>query len=126
MELNEMTNDELLKLKNQRYNNAKKDGTINKFYVIGRELGTNIPSRYGPKYSWTYDGISIYVDDYGSYMTIRGDKLLCSTHFCDQLIIPGEWIEKVLSFYPQAEKVREEKIVKQKQKEREMLLAQIV
>jgi hypothetical protein len=127
MNLNEMTNDELLKLKQQRYKNAQEDGTISKLYVIGKELGNNLNDRYGPKYRWINDGIAIYVDDYGNYMTVRSDdKLLCSTHPCDRLIILGEWIEKVLKFYPEAEKIREEKIAKREQKEREKLLEQIV
>jgi len=127
MELSELTNEELLKLKQKRYAEAQENGTIGKLYSIGRELGNNISARYGPKYSWNYDGITIYIDDYGNYMTIRGDdKLLCSTHFCDQLIVLGDWIEKVLSFYPVAIVERNKRIARQTQKERERLLSQIV
>jgi len=127
MEIEQMTKEELLKLKNQRYKTAIDNGTISKLYLIARELGKELSTTYGPKYSWDKDQINIYVDDYGSYMNVTLDhKLVCSTHFCDQFIIPGEWLDIVLKSYQEAHIKNKQQETDRYNLEREEILKQIV
>ena len=127
MDIKQMTKKELLELKCQRYKRAVDNGTIEKLYLIARELGKELSATYGPKYSWNKDQIDIYVDDYGHYMTVNiNDKLVCSTHFCDEFIIPGEWINIVLKSYQKAFKKNKQRKVNQEDLECKEILKQIV
>lgn len=91
-----MTIDELKRLKVQRYRDAQEDGSIAACYRVGRVLGKLQPAKYGSKYLWESAGVRIFVDDYGNYMTVHADgKQVCSTHTCDEIFIPGAWMEAV-------------------------------
>jgi len=127
MDIKQMTKKELLELKCQRYKRAVDNGTIEKLYLIARELGKELSATYGPKYSWNKDQIDIYVDDYGHYMTVNiNDKLVCSTHFCDEFIIPGEWLDIVLKSYQEAHIKNKQQETDRYNLEREEILKQIV
>ena len=127
MDIKQMTKEELLKLKYQRYKNATEDGTIDKLYLIAEELGEKLSATYGPKYSWDNDQINIYVDNYGHYMTVNiDDKLVCSTHFCDQFIIPGKWLDTVLKSYQEAYEKSKQRKINQENLECKDILKRIV
>ena len=96
-----MTSDELKALKEQWYKDAVQDGSIALCYFVGRQLGSDPAGRgyvstYGPKYKWSSEGVEIYVDDYGGYMTVHNNgKQVCSTHYCSRLFVPGDWMNVV-------------------------------
>lgn len=112
MNTEDMTNEELKQLRQERYHAACQNGTFAKLGLIARQLGHDPASRdadgnpipyrssHGPKYVWRRNNIKIYVDDYGHYMTVHmGDREMASTHQCSQFIIPGDWIAEALSVY---------------------------
>lgn len=83
--------------------------------IIACEMGNRLSVDYGPKFVYAPDdpdgnkyhgkrkGLSIYVDDYGHYMTIHVDgKLVCSTHPTEQLFVPGEWVKRIDAIYKEA------------------------
>lgn len=62
--------------------------------VLCREDGTRLSANWGPKYRLHKDGLEIYVDDYGGYTTVSyGGIQVASTHFCDQYILKGDWMQ---------------------------------
>lgn len=96
MDLQNKSLEELKDLKKRWYAEAKDNGDITACHLVGRVLGTLLSAPYGPKYKFIKDDISIYVDDYGHFITVRFEnKQVCSTHPCDLLFIPGKWMEKV-------------------------------
>ena len=126
MNLKEMSNKELLELKEERYAQAEANGIFGKIATVCRYLGNRLNTRYDPKYSWEHDDINIYVDDYGHYMTMHyNGKEILSTHPCQRFIIPCEAIEKILELYPKAQVIAEEKNANTHKKEKERLLAMI-
>ena len=127
IDIDKMSNDQLKALRKQRYQEAIDNGTIGRIGMVCRYLGQKVPAKYGPKYLWDCGKINVYVDDYGHYMTASVDgKTILSTHSCDQFIIPGPAIDKILEFYPESDKKRTEKKDGFYQAEREKLLSQIL
>lgn len=116
------TVEELKQLKKQWYQDAMDKGMIAKIGKVCRELGSKVPAKWGPKYQFDSDGLSLYVDDYGHYMTATyKNKLVCSTHFCEQLFVPGEWEKIIEDQYPEAEKKEEIKNSERLHKEKKQL-----
>lgn len=111
--LDTMSSDQLKALQREYY---EASGRVRQMCaVVARELGTRLSAAYGPKYVYSPDdpdhgkfhgqraGLSIYVDDYGGYMTVTIDgKRVCSTHATDQLFVPGEWVKRIDEIYPEA------------------------
>lgn len=105
-----MTTEEAYRLKVERYQAAVADGTFSKLASVARECGydpasrdkqgnpTGYVSKYGPKYKWVAGYITIFVDDYGNYMTVHvGDQLVASTHPTEQFIrMAHQWLDDVL------------------------------
>lgn len=88
--------EELKALKVQWYENACKDGSIALCHLVGSQLGVSLSAKYGPKYKWEAEGVEIYVDDYGNYLTVHVDgKQVCCNHYCTRLFIPGPWMDVV-------------------------------
>lgn len=91
--LQELTLKQPSELKASWYQRAKDEGIISNCYAIGRHLGEKLNDSYGPKYGWKQDGVKIYVDDYGGYMSVDYQgKCVCSTHTTSGLFVAGEWI----------------------------------
>ncbi len=125
-QLSEMTIEELREQKKAWYKDAKDTGKLSALRIIGEELGDNLNHRYGPKYLFAQNGIEIYVDNYGHYMTVsNGDKRVCSTHPCDQLFIPGEWYDGLSSLYDLAALKKESRELLRKEQERSALLREL-
>ena len=131
MNLENMTIEQLKALKQERYNEAREEGTLRAIASICRELGEDpagpgYVSRYGPKRVWKQGDITVYVDDYGAYMTVSVEgKKVCSTHPCDQFIIPGDWIDAVLAHYSEAQERVEQREARQLTNERSRLMAHL-
>jgi hypothetical protein len=127
MDLEKMTTQELLRLKNERYQASQDNGTIGKLHLIAEELGENFLATYGPKYCWDKDNVRIYVDDYGHYMTVNfNNRLVCSTHPCQQFIILGEWIDIALASYQEAFDKERKKRLNFEKLEREEILRKLI
>jgi len=111
-DLQSMTTEELKELKREWYRQAKEDGSLVRCYKVCTVLGERLNAKYGPKYRFLDDEneLDLYVDDYGNYFTAewRGKRVM-STHPCDHLFIPGDWMKIVDRLYPfAAERAREE------------------
>lgn len=120
MNIQEMTITELEELKAKWYSVNME--SILCIRGVAEELGTCFVS----KYTFQLDDINVYVDNYGRYMTVHvGDKLVCSTHQCEQLFIPGEWVAKILALYGEAMQRRQERMDVTKEKKRLDLVAQL-
>lgn len=106
-----MTSDDLLNLKRRLYDQAGDDGSIALCAMVAEVLGRELPANYGPKYEWTDgDGVVIYLDRWGGYMQVSaGGVLKCSTHYCHQLFVPGDWMEVVKDAAVHAKHVKEVK-----------------
>jgi len=116
------TVEELKRLKKEWYQNAMDTGMIAKIGKICRELGNKVPAKWGPKYQFDHGDLSLYVDDYGHYMTASyKDKMVCSTHFCEKLFVPGEWEKIITDHYPKAEKKEEMRTAEKLHKEKKEL-----
>lgn len=101
-DLQSLSLQELRELKAKWYKENTDNGNIKKLSLIARELGQRIPHNYGPKYEYNQEGVMIYVDDYGGYMTVHvKGKLKVSTHN-DKLYAPGEWEEIITRLSPAA------------------------
>lgn len=123
----DMSIDELEKLKQQRYQAAMDNGTLAMIGTVARELGHPQQVQYGPKWLWSADGISIYIDGYGRYLTVCSDnKKVCSTHRAEEFIVPGAWIDRVASYFPEALKNREEKEQSLSDHKHKLLLEQLL
>lgn len=123
---NNMTVEELRALKQQNYKTAQNDGTLSFLADVARHLGEYQSCSYGPKYKWENDNIVIFVDDYGGYMTVNVDgEKVASTHFCDQFIRGGGWLDEVNAFRGEVDRVIKEKQEKKEAKERAELLKMI-
>lgn len=118
--------DELRAQKRLNYQTAMDKQIFYKLATVARELGEHINASYGPKYQFSIGDIGIYVDDYGNYMTVTlNGKKIASTHLCDQLFIPGGWIDELQSSIEKAELLRQQRAEKQKQEERRRLESQL-
>lgn len=109
--------------------------------LVARELGEAPSVRYGPKYSWEREGIIIYVDDYGKYMTVRDARDLdddidpdyrytkarqvCSTHPCSKLFIPGDWLEIIAPHIEPAEQRKERREKRRHENRRQRALERV-
>lgn len=121
-----MTADELKSLKTQWYETARQDGSLALCYLVGRELGTALNSRYGPKYLWKFSNVELYVDDYGHYLTVHQDnKLVCSTHDTNRLFVPGSWVESVKNAAIVARHKTEKKEFRREQEEVNRLMSEL-
>ena len=124
-ELRNMTTEELQELKKGWYQQAKEDGSLDQCYVVCTMLGERLNARYGPKYHFQDDenNLELYVDNWGKYFTAEWKgKRVMSTHPCDKLFIPGDWMEVVNTLYPFAlEKDRKEKKQREEKQQQQMV-----
>jgi hypothetical protein len=125
-ELNEMSSKELEDLKKKLYKENTDNGNIKKLYTIARMLGEHVNANYGPKYLYKKGETEIYVDDYGGYMTVQvGDNKKVSTHFCNNLYVPGEWEAIITEVYPSAKEKLEANKLQTEQRAKSDLLSQL-
>lgn len=125
MNLSEMNSKQLSELKARWYNDALKNGAIERLSSIARALGGRVALNWGPKYRFEKDGLTIYVDDYGNYMTVHFQyKLIVSTHN-EKLYIPGEWESKVQEWAMSAQVTEEVKDQDREEKEKSKLLDEL-
>lgn len=121
--LEEMTAKELEETKQQWYNTAEKIGKLSACRLIGTYLGTPVRANWGPKYQFDKDDLSIYVDDYGGYMTAKFQgKLVMSTHSGERLYVPGPWETLLSDLLPLAEKKKKDMLSTRQENERLKLL----
>ena len=100
----DMSLDELKKLKSDWYREAETNGSLSTVYKICRELGEKLAADYGPKYELKLDDTVVFVDDYGNYMTVLHEgRCVCSTHPGTKLFVPGEWYYQLKNLYASAE-----------------------
>jgi len=148
MTIETMSEQELRELIKARFEEARTSGRLGQFAAVARVFGhdpasrdkdgnrTGYSSTYGPKYLWqeaaylngkeTESIISVYVDDYGHYMTIRVDEeKVCSTHDCESFIKPGDWQEVILEKWPAAARRIEEREIEYQKLRRSKLLAMV-
>ena len=126
MDTNNMTLEQLQRLVRTRYQEACRDDVFYKLATVARELGENTNSRYGPKYLWSAGYITVYVDDYGNFMNVVADnKRVSSTHPCEQFIIPGEWLNTALAYYPEAQARKDKRTEQRENEERARLIEQL-
>jgi hypothetical protein len=72
---------------------------------LARELGQPVPTRHPPKWHWTREGVSVYADGFGGYLTVhQGERQVCSTHACEHLFVPGPWLDVVRGARPELER----------------------
>lgn len=122
--LDNMTNEELKELVAARYQAAANAGTLTMLRTIAKELGKMIHPE--GKYLWKHNEISVYVDDYGNYMTVAvGPQKVASTLPSERFFIDGSWLDEALSFYEQAKSARDAWQGNQAQKERQELLSRL-
>jgi hypothetical protein len=100
-----LTADELRALKERWFAEGRDSGDLALLGRLGRELGVPVPSGHPPKYRWDRDGVAVYVDGYGGYLTVhQGERQVCSTHYCTQLFVPGPWLEVVRAAAPELDR----------------------
>lgn len=140
MEISQLEHD-IKKLEKQKiawYNEAVINGTIGKLWKIAKTLGhdpasidadgnpTYMRSTYGPKYVWQCNGVRIFADNYGNYLTVHwDDREVCSTHTCSQLFVPGDWLQIVLPFVEEADREKMERERSRLQGERQKLMEEL-
>lgn len=125
-DLNNLSSLELRKVKTQWYREACDSGAIRKIGTIVQKLGTYIPVKYGPKQSWTKEGVHIYWDGYGGYTTVDyNGRRVCSTHPNEQLFVPGDWLKIIDTWYPRAVSAALEAEEKRDDNERQKLLEEL-
>lgn len=94
--MKEYSLEELRQIKLKWYWAAMEDGSIRDCEYVARNLGVAGTGSPGPQYLWKKDGVSIFLDNYGGYMTVCfNGKRACSTHDTNRLFVPGEWINVV-------------------------------
>lgn len=135
--IEEMSTQELYALKKERYEAARRDGTLQKIRLVGTEFGRDINARYGPKYILDVEDVRLYVDTYGGYMTVQrkdndgyADERrvagLLSTHPTEEFIKPGEWQDRILALYPEAQAKKAARDERIEEERRRRALDQIV
>ena len=108
--------EELLAMKRLIFQEAKAQGIISGLATVARQFGKDLNVNYGPKYQWEGEGIVIYVDDYGNYMTVHadGNRLVSSSHKNEKLFVPGPWLTPLLPLMEQAKQAAEAKAEQRK------------
>lgn len=113
----EMSEEQLLEAKRMLFQEAKAQGVLGGLATVARQLGEELNANYGPKYKWEGEGVVVYVDDYGNYMTVRlRGRLIASSHPTEKLFVPGPWLTPLLPLMEQAKQAAE---AKAKQRERD-------
>ena len=126
MNLEELSLEELQKLRTESYKKATDDGVFENIYLVGKILGNDLHENYGPKYSWNHEDVAIYIDNYGNYMTVHyKDKKVCSTHPCTKLFADGEWVSIIMKYLPEAKAVQERKQQESEQRMRQKLIQEL-
>lgn len=124
--LTDMTVDELKELKREWYREARDSGKLKVIATVARVMGQQMAAKYGPKYQWQHGDISIYLDDYGRYLTVTVDETrVCSTHPTSCLFVPGDWYDVIAAHAPNTDAIisrREQSIA---ERERQRLLAEL-
>ena len=112
----EMSEEQLLAMKRLIFQEAKSQGVIGGLATIARQLGEELNANYGPKYKWEGEGVVVYVDDYGHYMTVHadGNRLVSSSHKNEKLFVPGPWLTPLLPLIEQATQAAEAKAEQRK------------
>src|SRR5438046_3119734 len=125
MDIQDMTVAELHDYKAECHRIADVTGLLHKIADVARWLGRDpvsirepgYRSAHGPKYQYSIGTgeteITVYVDDYGRYMTVHlNGKRVCSTHQTERLFVPGEWSSIVAAHWGKAHAARDAKIAK--------------
>ena len=100
-----LTAEELAALKGTWFREGLEAGDVALLGRLARELGQPVPTRHPPKYHWTREGVSVYVDGYGGYLTVhQGERQVCSTHPGSRLFVPGPWLDVVRGARPELER----------------------
>lgn len=107
---------EAKQLKRDRWAAAGKLGIPQLLIHIAKTLGfdpasinkygqpTGCRSTCGPKRVFKVQNVTIYWDGYGGYTDVDVDKKsVYSSHFCEQRIVPGEWLRELLKFKDEAD-----------------------
>lgn len=120
--LSDMTLKELKELRKEWYKQAVDDGSIARCYKVCTIIGELFDPEYGPKYRLlnVKNGLDLY--HYGNYIiaTWKGKQVM-STHPCERLFIPGNWMKIVDELYMVAvEKQRQEKERQDNQRRQEL------
>lgn len=112
----EMSEEQLLAMKRLIFQEAKSQGVIGGLATIARQFGEELNANYGPKYKWEGEGVVVYVDDYGHYMTVHadGNRLVSSSHKNEKLFVPGPWLTPLLPLMEQAKQAAEAKAEQRK------------
>ena len=108
--------EQLLAMKRLLFQEAKAQGVISGLATIARQFGEELNANYGPKYKWEGEGVVVYVDDYGHYMTVHadGNRLVSSSHKNEKLFVPGPWLTPLLPLMEQAKQAAEAKAEQRK------------
>ena len=111
-----MSEEQLLAMKRLLFQEAKSQGVIGGLATIARQFGEELNANYGPKYKWEGEGVVVYVDDYGGYMTVHanGERLVTSSHQTEKLFVPGPWLTPLLPLMEQAKQAAEAKAEQRK------------
>lgn len=128
MDYNNMSNDQLKSLIVENYRKAVNEGVIRKLSFIAEKLGENLNANYGTKYRYKLNGMEIFVDNWGGYMTVvdhNRKKTILSTHYCDCFIIIDDRIENLLAQYPDALEVSMKKKANDLNREKQLLLSKL-
>jgi hypothetical protein len=100
-----LTTDDLAALKRTWFAEAMSGGDVALLGRLARELGQPVPTRHPPKWHWTREGVSVYDDGFGRFLTVhQGDRLVCSTHSGERLFVPGPWLDVVRGARPELER----------------------
>ncbi len=106
----EESEEQLLAMKRLLFQEAKAQGVLGGLATVARQLGEELNANYGPKYKWEGEGVVVYVDDYGNYMTVRlRGRLIASSHPTEKLFVPGPWLTPLLPLIEQATQAAEAK-----------------
>ena len=111
-----VSEEQLLAMKRRLFQEAKAQGVISGLATIARQFGEELNANYGPKYKWEGEGVVVYVDDYGHYMTVHadGNRLVSSSHKNEKLFVPGPWLTPLLPLMEQAKQAAEAKAEQRK------------
>jgi hypothetical protein len=100
-----LTTDDLAALKRTWFAEGMSGGDVALLGRLARELGQPVPTRHPPKWHWTRDGVSVYDDGFGQFLTVhQGERKVCDTHSCERLFVPGPWLEVVRGARPELER----------------------
>ena len=128
--LKDMTLEELRELRNQRYDQACRDDSIDKCYIVATEMGTQLEeivshSYFGQGHLWQgRDGLEIFVDYSSKDVTARykGRKVM-STRTHSRFFVPGDWMKIVEMEYLLALAKKSAREAARNEKERQALIA---